>query len=49
VGYGANADGRGGSIGYDFHSTVQILGYEKILRSSGLFISIRTYEASRQK
>ena len=48
TGYGANADGRGGSIEYDLRSVAQMQGYAKILRASGLFTSFRYYQARGQ-
>jgi hypothetical protein len=49
VGYGANANGRGGSIEYDLHSAAQLRGYEQIIRSSGLFTALRSYVEPGQK
>jgi len=48
-GYGADPDGRGGSIEYDLGSVAQMRGYAKILEASGLFTSFRFYEAPAQR
>lgn len=47
-GYGADPDGRGGSVEYDLGSVAQMRGYAKILRASGLFTSFRYYVAPGQ-
>lgn len=48
AGYGADADGRGGSVEYDLHSVAQMRGYAMILEASGLFNSFRFYQAPGQ-